>query len=84
MAAISKVERWERRTLSQMMFRREARTDYDGSLVTGEEEEGMDKVGSVLADRDVARSIYNLRKSMRNEDFMRVFDSRNRFIGEVD
>ena len=78
MANISLNERWEVRSLSEM-FQRESRTDYDGRDVE------MDMVqGATLADRDVNRSIYNLRKSMRNEDFMRVFDSRNRFIGDLD
>ena len=80
MAAISKSERWERRSLSEM-FEREARNDFDGLPVAGEQ---IDKVGTVLADRDVARSIWNLRRSMQNEDFMKVFDSRNRFIGDLD
>jgi hypothetical protein len=80
MAAISKSERWERRSLSEM-FEKEARNDFDGLPVAGEQ---IDKVGTVLADRDVARSIWNLRRSMQNEDFMKVFDSRNRFIGDLD
>ena len=80
MAAISKSERWERRSLSEM-FEKEARNDFDGLPVAGEQ---IDKFGTVLADRDVARSIWNLRRSMQNEDFMKVFDSRNRFIGDLD
>lgn len=78
MASLSKSEPWERRSLSQM-FEREARTDYDGNLVEGEQSDGK-----ILADKDVARSIYNLRKSLQNEDFKKVFDERNRFIGDVD
>jgi hypothetical protein len=35
-----------------------------------------------LADRDVAASIFNLRKVLQTEDFQRIFDQRNRFIGE--
>ena len=60
------------------MFTKEARKDWDGNDVLNEID------GSVLADRDVARAIYNLRKSMQNDDFKKVFDARNRFIGEVD
>ena len=59
--------------------------DYDGN--TDEDatnDDGTGKTSSSLADRDVASSIYNLRKMLRNEDFMKVFDSRNRFIGELD
>jgi hypothetical protein len=35
-----------------------------------------------LADRDVAASIFNLRRVLQTEDFQRIFDQRNRFIGE--
>ncbi|KAG7354754.1 hypothetical protein IV203_004110 [Nitzschia inconspicua] len=37
---------------------------------------------NTLADRDVAASIFNLRKQLRTDDFQRIFDQRNRFIGE--
>ena len=42
------------------------------------------EVKKSIAERDLAASIYNLRKVLKTEDFRRVFDSRNRFIGEVD
>lgn len=35
-----------------------------------------------LADRDVAANIFNLRKELQTEDFQKIFDKRNRFIGE--
>jgi Fe2+ transport system protein B len=35
-----------------------------------------------LADRDVAASIFNLRMTLQNEDYKKIFDSRNRWIGE--
>ena len=76
MATLSKSEAWERRSLSQM-FTKEARQDWDGNDVTQESK-------TKLADKDMAGSIYNLRKSMQNEDFKKVFDPRNRFIGEVE
>ena len=85
MALLSKSEPWEIRSLSQLKFREEATLDYDGN--TDEDatnDDGTGKTSSSLADRDVASSIYNLRKMLRNEDFMKVFDSRNRFIGELD
>ena len=86
MAILSKSEPWEIRSLSQLKFREEATLDYDGN--TDEDATNEDGTGkttsSSLADRDVASSIYNLRKMLRNEDFMKVFDSRNRFIGELD
>ena len=44
----------------------------------------MDNIGTVLADRDVVASIWNLRKTLHNDDFVRVFDKQNRFIGDLD
>jgi hypothetical protein len=35
-----------------------------------------------LADRDVAASIFNLRMTLHNDDYKKIFDSRNRWIGE--
>ena len=78
MTSLSNTEPWERRSLSDIGFESEARSDYDGNLVV--DEEGK----RTLAERDLAASIYNLRKVMQNEDFRKVFDARNRFIGEVD
>ena len=78
MATLSKSEPWERRSLSQM-FVKEKGTDWDGNIIDKDE---VDR--SVIMDKDVARSVYNLRKSMQTEDFRKVFDPRNRFIGEVD
>lgn len=34
-------------------------------------------------DRDIGQSMYNLRKSLQTEDFSKIFDKRNRFIGEA-
>jgi len=39
-------------------------------------------VKSKNVDRDIAKSIYNLRKSLQTSDFMKIFDTRNRFIGD--
>jgi hypothetical protein len=44
-----------------------------------EKEESPD---SMNIDRDIAQSMYNLQKSLRTEDFRKIFDKRNRFIGE--
>ena len=79
MTSLSNSEPWELRSLSQIGFESEARSDYDGNIV--EVDSGST---SSLADKDVAMSIYNLRKTLQNEDFKSVFNSRNRFIGEVD
>ncbi|CAJ1957068.1 unnamed protein product [Cylindrotheca closterium] len=46
------------------------------------ENENKDAAENPLADRDVAASIFNLQKKMRTEDYMKIFDKRNRFIGE--
>ena len=79
MTSLSNSEPWELRSLSDIGFESEARSDFDGNLVAENED-----VKKTLAERDLAASIYNLRKVMQTEDFRRVFDSRNRFIGEVD
>ena len=60
------------------MFQKEKRTDFDGNVVEGE-----DEMDARLSDKEMM-GIYNLRKQLQNDDFKKVFDSRNRFIGEVD
>lgn len=35
-----------------------------------------------IAERDVAASIFGLQRVLQTEDFQRIFDKRNRFIGE--
>mmetsp|Transcript_5264 Transcript_5264/g.8277 ORF Transcript_5264/g.8277 Transcript_5264/m.8277 type:complete len:161 (+) Transcript_5264:700-1182(+) len=79
MAALSKSEPWERRSLSQM-FEPESRLDYAGNEVEGADIDGTRS----LADRDVAMSIYGLRKKLRTDEFMKIFDSRNPRIGDLD
>lgn len=41
-----------------------------------------DTSSSMLNERDVAASIYNLRKTLQMEDYKKIFDKSNRFIGE--
>ena len=69
MARLSEIEQWELRSLLEVF-----------------ENEGSEDVSSAaskqLAERDMAASIFNLRKQMQTEDYRRIFDSRNRFIGE--
>jgi hypothetical protein len=85
MTSLSNSEPWERRSLSDIGFQTEARTDFDGNVVqVVNNDDGNDNLKNGLAERDLVASIYNLRKALRNEDFTKVFDSRNRFIGEVD
>lgn len=76
MASLSKSESWEKRSLSQM-FDREARQDFDGNTV-----EVPQTDGKTLADRDIAASMYNLRKSLQLQDFKRVF--KGFIVGDVD
>jgi hypothetical protein len=66
MAELSEGEDWEVR----------------GLLDVFESEIKDDAVGRSLADRDVAASIQAMRISMQGEDYQRIFDKRNRFIGE--
>ena len=80
MTSLSNSEPWELRSLPDIGFHSEARSDFDGNLVEVDEDSTKKKI----SERDLAASIYNLRKVLKNEDFRRVFDSRNRFIGEVD
>jgi hypothetical protein len=84
MTQISSTEQWSQRTLSEM-FSKESQYDYSGNIIEDDDPTTtMDKIGTVLADRDVVASIWNLRKTLHNDDFVRVFDKRNRFIGDLD
>jgi hypothetical protein len=40
------------------------------------------EVSKSIAKRDVASSVRNLRKSLQNEDYDKIFDRKNFFIGE--
>jgi len=75
MASLSISEPWEVRSLTQM-FEKENHVDYDGNETDGD--------NGKWANRDVASSIYNLRKKLQTEDFRKVFDSKNWFIGDLD
>lgn len=81
MSLLSKSEPWELRSLSQM-FQKEPRPDFDGNVV--EEVNGKKGGSSALAEKDLAMSIFALRKMLQNDDFKRVFDQKNRFIGEIE
>lgn len=45
--------------------------------------EKEEKPEAMNIDRDIGQSMYNLRKSLQTDDFMKIFDKRNRFIGEA-
>mmetsp|Transcript_9729 Transcript_9729/g.24248 ORF Transcript_9729/g.24248 Transcript_9729/m.24248 type:complete len:207 (+) Transcript_9729:239-859(+) len=47
------------------------------------ENEIEEKTEAMNIDRDIGQSMYNLRKSLQTDDFMKIFDKRNRFIGEA-
>jgi hypothetical protein len=67
MAQRSEGEEWVRRPLLEVF-----------------EQEGEESATATsgLANRDVAASIYNLRRLLQTEDYRRIFDTKNRFIGE--
>lgn len=66
MAQLSEGEEWVRRPLLEVF-----------------EQEGEESAASAgLANRDVAASIFNLRRQLHSEDYRRIFDTKNRFIGE--
>ena len=71
MAAMSEVEEWERRSLLEV---------FENEM--DENEDVYSLASQQLAERDVVASIWNLRKSMKTEDYMKIFDKKNRFIGE--
>jgi hypothetical protein len=70
MAELSEEEEWEVRTLSEV-FENEI-SDKDVYSAASQQ----------LASRDVAASIWNLRKTLQSDDYKKIFDEKNRFIGE--
>mmetsp|Transcript_8055 Transcript_8055/g.10320 ORF Transcript_8055/g.10320 Transcript_8055/m.10320 type:complete len:186 (-) Transcript_8055:77-634(-) len=68
MAALSEDEEWSERSLLQM---------FDDETFDDE-----DDVNESVINRDVAASINAMRVRMDNGDFNKIFDARNRFIGE--
>jgi hypothetical protein len=67
MAKLSEEEKWELRSLLEVF------KDENGE---------RSEVSASLDKRDVAASIFNLSKSLTLDDYMRIFDKKNRFIGE--
>jgi hypothetical protein len=69
MAKLSEQEEWESRPILEVF--------------ETEEQEGEKKsFNAKNVDRDIAKSMFNLRKSLQTEDFMKIFDKRNIFIGD--
>ena len=73
MAAISEQEDWEMRSLSEVF---ENETDENGDVYS--------LASQQLAERDVAASVWNLRQKLQTDDYLKIFDKRNRFIGDLD
>lgn len=71
MAALSEQEEWEMRGLYDV-FQSEIDVNEDVYSLASEQ----------LASRDVAASIFNLRRTLQQEDYKKIFDKRNYFIGE--
>lgn len=71
MAKLSEEEMWTARPLDQV-FENELNEDEDVYALATES----------LRQRDVAASIFNLRKSMQPQDYQKIFDKKNYFIGE--
>jgi len=45
-------------------------------------EDEIDRNASKIAERDIAASVRSMRTHMQMEDYRKIFDPRNRFIGE--
>jgi len=71
MAQLSEEEEWETKPISQV-FSNEMKENEDVYSLASQQ----------LASRDVAASIWDLRKSLQGEDYRKIFDKKNRFIGE--
>ena len=69
MAEISEYEPWEYRSIYEM-------------FQNNDEEANSDQQQRVEIQTDVMASIQNLRKVLQTEDYRKIFDPRNRFIGE--
>ena len=73
MAAISEQEDWEMRSLAEV---------FENEM--SENEDVYSAASKQLADRDLAASVFNLRKHLQTDDFLKIFDKRNYFIGETE
>lgn len=71
MAKLSEDETWKSRPLAEV-FENELKEDEDVYSIATQQ----------LGGRDVAASIWSLRKSMKTEDYQKIFDKKNYFIGD--
>lgn len=85
MAKLSESEKWERRSIWEVFDQQEllaesVREEMEKQLQRTDDT--TKKTSRSLNDRDVAASIFNLRKVLQKEDYKKIFDPNNRFIGE--
>lgn len=71
MAAISEQEDWEIRPINEVFVNE-----------MNENEDVYSMASQQLASRDLAASVWNLRQQLHNDDYQKIFDKRNFFIGE--
>jgi hypothetical protein len=89
MAEISEIEAWEYRSIYEMSdVVDDDDDDADESLASSQARRRRRSAAlkvqsnSPQQQTDVMASIYNLRKVLQTEDYRKIFDPRNRFIGE--
>lgn len=70
MASLSESESWEIRALDDVF-------DTNEAVVSS-------MAGRTLNEKDLATNIMYLRKQLQDADFSKIFDQRNRFIGDLD
>lgn len=71
MAALSEKEEWQMRSLLEV---------FENEM--NENEDVYSTASQQLAARDVAASIFDLRKQLQTDDYKKIFNKRNPFIGE--
>ncbi|GKZ00194.1 hypothetical protein MPSEU_000972400 [Mayamaea pseudoterrestris] len=69
MASLSEAESWEIRRLDDVFVSEAAVSSM---------------AGRTLSEKDAAAGIFALRRQLQDSDFARIFDKRNRFIGDLD
>jgi hypothetical protein len=78
MAALSEQEEWQRRPLYEVFNVIEVASDSSDVQY----QPNTSKTSRTLDERDMIASIRNLQQTLHNEDFKRIFDEKNRYIGE--
>ena len=90
MAAQSEREEWQSRSLVEVfdvneLIQQQGNDENGNNNVYRNSSSSSSSMASQqLANRDVAASIWNLRKQLQTEDYKQIFDVKNRFIGETD